>query len=135
MIQNIDVQLRSFLPHPSYGIEVQREIIVKPEWNITTLFGILLDYPVVYWYEDIEDGKTCLACKDLIRYNVSYNSSLESHSNKSSLVSFTIPKCVFSSSIEASIEKWITQCRELATINKANISCEKKQVNLSTVVL
>lgn len=135
MTQNIDIQLRSFLPQPSYETEFQREISVKPEWNITTLFGLLLDYPVVYWYEDIEDGKTCLACKDLIRYTVNHDSSLESHSNKSSLISFTIPKCVFSSSIEASIARWIRQCRELATINKANISCEKEQVNLSTIVL
>ena len=134
MIQNIDIQLRSFLPRPSYESEFQREITVKPEWNITTLFGLLLDYPVVYWYEDIEDGKTCLACKDLIRHILSY-SSQESHSNKSPLVSFTIPKCVFNSSIEASIEGWITQCRELATVNKANISYEKELVNLSTIVL
>ena len=135
MTQDIEIQLRSFLLHPSNESEFQREISVKPEWNITTLFGLLLDYPVVYWYEDIEDGKTCLACKDLIRYTINYNSLLESHSNKSSVVSFTIPKCVFSSSIESSIERWITECRELATINKANISCEKKQVNLSTIVL
>ena len=35
-------------------------------WNHSTAFGILLGYPVVYWYSDLEEANTCLNNVDLV---------------------------------------------------------------------
>lgn len=38
-------------------------LICKDSWNVSTLFGLFLKYPVIYWYESEEN---CLSNQDLI---------------------------------------------------------------------
>ena len=133
MIEKITVQFRNILSDTNES-EFQM-ISLEPEWNITTIFGILLDYPAVYWYEDIIDGKTCLSGKDLINYKL-----LNTISTKASLIhnvvfSFTIPRNVITSLVERAIEVWISQRCMSGEINKLILTCEKKEVNFSTVLL
>lgn len=35
------------------------------EWNLCTAFGVLLGYPVVYWFEGSADAGNCLAMEEL----------------------------------------------------------------------
>lgn len=132
MIQNVTDQLNKFLSTKS---EVKETIELKSTWNITTLFGILLDYPVVYWYEDIDDVKTCLSCKDLVNYNIINTTATKSDSSSNSVFSFTIPKNVIDSTLEMSVEAWTILRYETAEANNIRLTCEKKHVNMSTVLL
>ena len=55
MTDHIEDQLKTFLDEKSEKIIF--EVQLKDNWNITTIFGILIDYPIVYWYED-ENAET-----------------------------------------------------------------------------
>lgn len=69
------------------------------DFNVTSLFGVLLGYPVVYWY-NTEDDKTenCLSLEPLRLIEVrGYFHSNEQTLNSSfhQIYSFSIPECVF----------------------------------------
>ena len=56
MVENVVSQIYNFLHSPvctdTNEHRFQQTLKLKSEWNVCTLFGVLLDYPVVYWYTE-----------------------------------------------------------------------------------
>ncbi|XP_033123458.1 UPF0739 protein C1orf74 homolog [Anneissia japonica] len=63
--------------------------------NITTLFGILIGYPIVYWYNN-RDVNNCLGMVPLRVYNVKCIVHLADISGKFTMYSFSIPDSLVS---------------------------------------
>jgi len=57
-------------------------LVSRPEWNLSTLFGVLLGYPVVYWFPKFQD-QYCLSNGDLKVYSVELDGA--------SVISFSVP--------------------------------------------
>lgn len=55
----------SQLPRPLSSVHGHTE----PNLNLCSVFGYLLHYPVVYWFDEEQDGN-CLDMEELIRYTV-----------------------------------------------------------------
>ena len=132
MIQNISEQLEYTLTETSDT--TIKDIKIHSDWNITTIFGILLDYPVVYWYGDMVDAKTCLSHKDLINYQI-INTFTANNSVERTVYSFTIPACVINESLERSVDLWVSKHCECGKTNNVILKCKKTDVNLSSVLL
>ena len=114
--------------------KIYQIIASHSDWNITTIFGILLDYPVVYWYEDNVNADTCLSCKDLTNYKlniVNSDAPLMDHS----IYSFTIPMSVIDESIQNKIDQWISRVLEIGIMHKVKLNCERCNVNFSHILL
>lgn len=133
MINNISAQLQNVFTETSDT--TIKDIIIHSDWNITTIFGILLDYPVVYWYSDMVDVKTCLPHKDLINYQIINNFTGNNSLVERNVYSFTIPACVINDSLERYVNTWVSKQCECGKTNNVILKCKKTKVNLSSVLL
>ena len=133
MIKNISAQLENTLPETRDT--TIKDIIIHSDWNITTIFGILLNYPVVYWYGDMVDAKTCLSHKDLINYQITNTFTAHNAVVERTVYSFTIPECVINESLQRSVDLWVSKHCECGKINNVILKCKKTKVNLSSVLL
>lgn len=77
-------------------------IELPPSVNRTTLYGVLLGYPVIYWYGDTEDGSDvggCLSMIPLVVTTASVTFDLKDRSDVSlkncDIYSFSIPESLF----------------------------------------
>lgn len=128
--------------------EPQRDRIfhlyLNDEWNLSTIFGILLGYPAVYWYQ-IDVQHNCLAhtplhvfkcvCDFLVpetstsKSEVGKSFSMEKQSH--TVYSFSIPD-VLLPDIAASISRWKENIAEM--INASHI-CSFRSFYTSSVTL
>ena len=132
MAKEVYLQLMNMFDESSENIS--RSIQLSLHWNITTVFGVLLDYPVVYWYKD-KEGETCLGNKDLINFKLKNTAHIKTWAIERDVYSFTVPTCVINEELNSFVEKWLTQLLECANTHNVILTCEKNQVNLSTVLL
>lgn len=130
--KEIIASLRKMLIENSEDIVLNLQL--KDNWNITSVFGILIDYPVVYWYE-IEDIKTCLEYQNLLNIKLKSRATIKTWTIEREVYSFTIPQCVMNEEVDSFVESWILTRHERANHNKVILSCDKNMVNLSTVLL
>lgn len=74
-------------------------------WNLCTLFGILLGYPVVYWFDQEQSYENCLSMVPLVvnKILVSWTVCDEKHS--SCLYSFSVPEVLWSD-VDSHIKQW-----------------------------
>jgi hypothetical protein len=61
-----------------------KHLSMKSGWNMTTIFGLCLGYPVVYWYKDLDQCSNCLSCLELL--------NVEVVKHEKTISSFTVPK-------------------------------------------
>ena len=83
--------------------------------NGTTVFGVLLGYPVVYWYsdrseEDDGDG-TCLDGREVVVCKIQSNSKDDAGG-----LTFSYPKCL-SGVLESRIRQW-ADARRVTVLKK-----------------
>ena len=69
--------------------------------NGTTIFGLLLGYPVVYWFSEDGGGGTCLDGRDLVVCRVKCDSEMDDVGG----ISFSYPECL-SGVLEAGVRQW-----------------------------
>ena len=71
--------------------------------NGTTAFGLLLGYPVVYWFSEEGDdsGGTCLDGRDLVVCKVKCDSAVDSVGG----ISFSYPECL-SGVLKPAVRRW-----------------------------
>ena len=101
------------------------EIETEDFWNITTLFGILLDYPVVLYYSDTINCDNCLGHVDLFCHKVFLNCN-----EKNLVFSFS---CPVSLNDQTSIESWRKDLED--KWKTLDLSWETAVVNLDVVLL
>lgn len=89
MVQKLQLLIKGFEPHddckPLYVGE-QCE-----DWNLCTIFGILLGYPVSYWFDQNKSFENCLSMTTLMVTAASATWEGDTASNTSCLYSFSVP--------------------------------------------
>lgn len=61
------------------------------KWNLCTVFGLLLGYPAIYWFDQTKSLENCLAMTPLVVITASVTWQAGATSHKSCLYSFSIP--------------------------------------------
>jgi hypothetical protein len=91
------------------------DIKLEPNWNGCSLFGILLGFPCVYYYDvDESSDKNCLSYAQLIQ--------IQGFQYDRVVASFTVPKVIYDnrdSNVKQIIENW----REIFGENKSRNCC------------
>jgi hypothetical protein len=88
-----------------------------PSVNQTTLYGLLLGYPVVYWYTDTyhTGHNTCLS---LVPMTVTKAKLVESSSHQHVIYSFTVPQFLHHQ-CQQLIEHWTKQLTAATCLHNA----------------
>jgi len=77
---------------------------LSPEVNHTTVFGLLLGYPVVYWYSNVTSADNCLSQVPLRLFRIlAVDSKADSHSTV--IYSFTVPEQLYSH-CQSFVDSW-----------------------------
>ena len=95
--------------------------------NRTTLYGVLLGYPVIYWYDDnIAGAASCLSMVPLLVFTVTVSMDLNGVASECDIYSFSIPEAL-QSECQRSVDSWHSQllfyfneCQQNTTV-KLNI--------------
>ncbi|KAM3877581.1 UPF0739 protein C1orf74 homolog [Diretmus argenteus] len=102
MIQDLLATLRGFLQQP----KVEKLLYVgekSDNWNLCTLFGVLLGYPVTYWFDQNRSFENCLAMMPLMvtKASATWQADTQGHC----LYSFSIPASLHKE-IQSTLEYW-----------------------------
>lgn len=67
MLTSLLCQLQQVLKSPdSVGDNVATTVLeLNPRWNLCSMFGVLLGFPVVYWFQGGSDAANCLSMEEL----------------------------------------------------------------------
>jgi len=96
MIENVLQQLEEdFKDQDFFSLEID------PSWNITTLYGVLLGFPVVYWFNNLQSSDNCLSCQDLVVHCL----EMEIGRHRATPISFSVPRCVMGVA-EQTVQEW-----------------------------
>ena len=86
---------------------------LSPDINRSTVFGLLLGYPVVYWYNNATSADNCLSHVPLRLFQISaVDSTVDSQ--PAVIYSFTIPEQLYSN-CQFFIDNWQKQLFTLAS--------------------
>lgn len=75
------------------------------EWNLCTVFGLLLGYPVTYWFDQTKSFENCLAMTPLAVTTASAMLQAGPSSHRCCLYSFSVP-AVLLQELLPNLEKW-----------------------------
>ncbi|NP_001088680.2 UPF0739 protein C1orf74 homolog [Xenopus laevis] len=84
--------------------------VQSPEWNLCTMFGFLLQFPLAYWFDTAQDFENCLSFMPLRLFTVRANCSRISH-QRVQIYSFTVPECVYQP-MQMHLEDWSQNLRQ-----------------------
>ncbi|CAL1295990.1 unnamed protein product [Larinioides sclopetarius] len=100
--------------------------------NLTTLFGFLLGYPVLYWYAP-QTPDAEFSCLSMVPLNV--HQAITINENECELFSFSVPQ-KFSKETEKTINIWVSQMKTKCKISGFyKVQMTKKTVILPTVCM
>ncbi|XP_071768796.2 UPF0739 protein C1orf74 homolog [Centroberyx gerrardi] len=88
--------------------EVEKPLYVgekSEEWNLCTLFGILLGYPVTYWFDQNKSFENCLAMTPLMVTKASATWQADTEGHRYCLYSFSIP-AILHEETRSPLENW-----------------------------
>ncbi|XP_044028669.1 UPF0739 protein C1orf74 homolog isoform X1 [Siniperca chuatsi] len=75
------------------------------EWNLCTVFGLLLGYPVTYWFDQTKSFENCLSMTPLIVTTASATWQADTAAHRCCLYSFSVP-AVLLKEIQSNLEHW-----------------------------
>lgn len=81
------------------------------EWNLCTVFGLLLGYPVTYWFDQTKSFENCLSMTPLMVTTASATWQADSAGHRCCLYSFSIP-AVLKKETHSNLEDWNLRLRE-----------------------
>ncbi|KAM9859657.1 UPF0739 protein C1orf74 homolog [Aulostomus maculatus] len=81
------------------------------EWNLCTVFGLLLGYPVTYWFDQTKSFENCLCMTPLMVTTVSATWRAEAGGHRCCLYSFSIP-AVLQRETQSNLENWNLRLQE-----------------------
>lgn len=82
------------------------------EWNLCAVFGILLGYPVAYWFDQTHSFENCLSMTPLMVTTASATWPTDSGSHTSCLYSFSVPWDLIPK-LQSVIKHWNSRLEEL----------------------
>ncbi|XP_008283726.1 UPF0739 protein C1orf74 homolog [Stegastes partitus] len=81
------------------------------EWNLCTAFGLLLGYPVTYWFDHAKSFENCLSMTPLTVITASATWQSDAAGHRCCLYSFSIPAALHEET-QANLENWRLRLRE-----------------------
>lgn len=75
------------------------------EWNLCTVFGLLLGFPVTYWFDQTKSFENCLSMTPLIVTTASATWQADSAGHRFCLYSFSFP-AVLLKALQSNLEHW-----------------------------
>ncbi|CAN9511797.1 unnamed protein product [Ophioblennius macclurei] len=75
------------------------------DWNLCSTFGLLLGYPVIYWFDQTVGFENCLSMTPLIVITASASWQSDAATHKCSLYSFSFPAALHKE-MESILENW-----------------------------
>lgn len=81
------------------------------EWNLCTLFGILLGYPATYWFDQTKGFENCLSMIPLAACTVRVKWQINDIDHCSCLYSFSIPDELWGE-LQTHMQQWTESLRE-----------------------
>uniref|UniRef100_UPI00398F70D0 UPF0739 protein C1orf74 homolog n=1 Tax=Pristiophorus japonicus TaxID=55135 RepID=UPI00398F70D0 len=79
--------------------------IFSSEWNLCTLFGFLLGFPVSYWFDFNKSFENCLSMTELRVFSVSAFCPRVTENLKHRMYSFSVPEILLLD-LQSNIETW-----------------------------
>uniref|UniRef100_A0A667XA13 Zgc:112163 n=1 Tax=Myripristis murdjan TaxID=586833 RepID=A0A667XA13_9TELE len=119
--------------------EVEKPLYIgeqSEKWNLCTLFGILLGYPVTYWFDQNKSFENCLAMTPLTVTTASVTWQAGSEGHRCCLYSFSVPAALHEAT-QSALEEWTVSLQERfqqQTVLK-DLSVCKSVVTLPSVCL
>ncbi|KAM3621741.1 uncharacterized protein V6R79_015376 [Siganus canaliculatus] len=84
---------------------------ISEEWNLCTLFGLLLGYPVVYWFDQSKSFENCLSMTPLVVTTASATWQVETTAHTCLLYSFSVPAALLQET-QSNLEDWKLRLQE-----------------------
>ncbi|KAF1391733.1 hypothetical protein PFLUV_G00045150 [Perca fluviatilis] len=75
------------------------------EWNLCTAFGILLGFPVTYWFDQTKSFENCLSMTPLMVTTASATWQADTAGHRCCLYSFSVP-AVLLKAVQSNLENW-----------------------------
>ena len=99
--------------------------------NRSTVYGLLLGYPVVYWYKDITSARNCL---EMVQLNVVKVTIVKDGQERCLIYSFSYP-CALQDSVHKTINMWLHSTESAAQKRNLQLVVSEDSEMMSTVVL
>ncbi|XP_051562729.1 UPF0739 protein C1orf74 homolog [Myxocyprinus asiaticus] len=96
--------------HESSSVIVVGEELYN-EWNLCTLFGILLGYPAFYWFDQTKGFGNCLCMTPLVVSTVWVKLQIADISHRCCLYSFSVPEKLWSD-VQCHMQQWTEHLRD-----------------------
>ncbi|XP_068171189.1 UPF0739 protein C1orf74 homolog [Antennarius striatus] len=81
------------------------------EWNLCTVFGLLLGYPVTYWFDQTKTFENCLSMTPLVVTTASATWQGDATGHRCCLYSFSIP-AILLQEFQPKLDKWRHRLQE-----------------------
>ncbi|XP_047437786.1 UPF0739 protein C1orf74 homolog [Mugil cephalus] len=81
------------------------------EWNLCTVFGLLLGYPVTYWFDQTKSFENCLSMTPLSVTTASATWHVNTAAHKCRLYSFSVPAALHEKT-QSNLENWRHRLQE-----------------------
>ncbi|XP_017263513.1 UPF0739 protein C1orf74 homolog [Kryptolebias marmoratus] len=81
------------------------------EWNLCTVFGVLLGFPVTYWFDQAESFENCLSMTPLMVVTASATWEAAGARHRCCLYSFSVPAAL-QEETQTELENWKLRLRE-----------------------
>lgn len=75
------------------------------EWNLCTVFGLLLGYPTTYWFDQTKSFENCLSMTPLMVTTASATWQADTAGHRCCLYSFSVP-AVLLQEMQSNLENW-----------------------------
>ncbi|XP_037643373.1 UPF0739 protein C1orf74 homolog [Sebastes umbrosus] len=75
------------------------------EWNLCTVFGLLLGFPVTYWFDQTKSFENCLSMTPLTVTTASATWQADSAAHRCCLYSFSVPAALLTA-VQSNLENW-----------------------------
>lgn len=120
----------------SSSIDVVHKLVSPPEWNLCTLFGTLLGYPLPYWFDTSKGFENCLALTPLRVYTVRACCSRVAGGINLTVYSFSVPECVLGE-VEDCLDTWLEELQNgfREQNDFSDLTFSTKTVSLAAVTL
>lgn len=81
------------------------------QWNLCTVFGLLLGYPVTYWFDQTKSFENCLSMTPLMVTTASATWQADTAGHTCCLYSFSVP-AVLLKAVQSNLENWRLHLQE-----------------------
>lgn len=103
LLQAVSEKLLTWNTDDAFTLEL------SPDVNRSTVFGLLLGYPVVYWYSDVTGADNCLSHVPLQLIRITAVDSTTTRDSEPTVIySFTVPEQLYSH-CHSQIDSWQKQ--------------------------